>query len=130
VADSLSVKMVTEPFAKGARDMSRRVDRASMWAVREAGRRLKREAMKRAPRKSGALRSSVHSSRRFKQSMDGSYAIKVGPRGGIRNPQGASAHLYAAKQEDRTHFMHDAYEATVPELSAMHAKAWQRAMTR
>src|SRR5215467_4498109 len=41
--------MFTEPFTRFVDDRSRRMDRAAMWAVRQAGREVKKEARRAAP---------------------------------------------------------------------------------
>lgn len=143
MADHLSMRMVTAPLTHDMRAMTKRTDRATMWALREVGRRVKREARKNAPvyqgpartakvntasgyGKSveivpGLLKNSIKSSRRLKQRRPHEYSIAVGPRGG-------HVHLYAAKQEARTPFMKPAYEAAVRDARELHEKAWNRAM--
>src|SRR5437870_11375941 len=88
--------MVTKPTLTAMKDTEKRVDRATMWALRECGRQVKREARRRAPiyknpnlgnarlvkalKKAGAsgdvsastpipglLRSTISSSKRFRR---------------------------------------------------------------
>lgn len=49
MAEFTDLKVITKPFMDGVTDMQKRTDRATMWAVREAGRVVKRQARKRAP---------------------------------------------------------------------------------
>lgn len=130
MADQVSFSIITKPFTDEMKAQHKRVDRASMYGLREVGRRVKREARKEAPRLSGAYRSSIKSSRRLKSTLGGGYSVKVGPRGGVLNPQGASVHLYAGKIEAKDAPMHKAYDRTVPEMASLLAKAWGKAMNR
>lgn len=151
------MSMLTKPTTDAMADMSKRTDRATMWALREVGRQIKREARKEAPvykgrggavnmrfsqfRRfqkatgykgsignnvviSGLLKNSISSSRRFKREAGGAYVIKVGPRG-------QRTHLYAGKIEANTkEYMRPAYDRIVPQMTAIHARAWQKAMDR
>jgi hypothetical protein len=38
--------------------------------------------------------------------------------------------LYAAKIEARTQYMRPAYEVVTPQMAAIHAKAWAKAMSK
>jgi hypothetical protein len=50
VADSTADwKVITQPFYDAVKAMEARTDRATMWALREVGRQVKKESMKRAP---------------------------------------------------------------------------------
>lgn len=42
-------KVLVQPFIDGVNGMQQRTDRATMWAVREVARQVKREAMRQAP---------------------------------------------------------------------------------
>lgn len=157
MADGFSMSMLTKPTTDAMADMARRTDRATMWALRETGRKIKQEARKRAPvykgksgrvnlrysqfRKfqkasgykgsisnnvviSGLLKNSISSSRRFRREAGGAYVIKVGPRG-------QRTHLYAAKIEANTKaYMRPAYDLVTPQMSVIHARAWEKAMSR
>lgn len=155
MADEFSLSMLIKPTTDAMTDMAKRTDRATMWALRETGRKVKQEARRQAPvykgnagrvnlkysqfRKfqkataykgsisnnvviSGLLKNSISSSRRFRREAGGAYVIKVGPRG-------QRTHLYAAKIEANTKaYMRPALERVAPQMSAIHARAWQRAM--
>jgi hypothetical protein len=102
-----------------------------MWALREIGREVRKEARKRAPVYSGdddravpgELRKSIAPSRRLKRVGAHTYALVIGPRG-------ARVHLYAPTAEARTQFMRRAYEAVMPRIGEIHARAWRKAMER
>ena len=49
MADGIEFKMITEPFTAGIADRQKRMPRAAMWAVREAGRAVKITAKAKAP---------------------------------------------------------------------------------
>ena len=112
-------------------DMARRVDRANMWALREAARQVKRSAAKRArvyqgdrvdvPR--GRLKKSIGSSKRFTRAANGSRSLKV-------SPKTWPAVGYAAKIEQREPFMRPAYDEAAPLLEAICQRAYKRAMER
>jgi hypothetical protein len=151
VPDGFSMSMLTKPATDAMADMAKRTDRATMWALREVGRKVKQESRRRAPvykgrratgtyrmmkalQKAGAggkltndvvvsglLKNSISSSRRLKREAGGAYVIKVGPRGD-------RVHLYAGKQEERARFMRQAYDVVAPAMSDIHAKAWAKAM--
>lgn len=141
MVDGFTFRVVTEPFQASMRQLDRDTDRATMWALRAVGRKVKREGRKRAPvyrgsRKTvsvgggkhiplvpGLLRASISSSRRLQRVGPGAYMLRVGPRGG-------HVHLYAAKQEKRAPFMEPAYEVAVSNMVALHAAAWERAMRK
>lgn len=133
--DGVEFKMVTEPFMAAIKDRERRMDKATMWVVREVARTVKKEARRSAPvlkdanairlrqfRKLtsgwgdagpvvGLLRSSISPSKRLRKE-GGGYALKVGPRG-------PRVHLYAAKQEQRTEFMAKGYAAGMAQVRSI-----------
>ena len=141
MSDRLSLKVISGPTKAEMRAMTLRTDRATQWALREVGRRVTREARKRAPVYKGPdrtvsygdgkhgpivpgeLKRGIKSSRRIKREGGGRFSLKVGPRGG-------HVHLYSKKQEARTPYMAPAYQAAKRDAAALHAKAWERAMRR
>lgn len=131
MGDGISVKFFTKELTRGLKDMERRVDRATMWGLREVGRALKTSARKRAPvyrgrdvrAQSGRLKKSISSSRRLKKVGPHTYSLTVGPRGEV-------VHLYAMKEEDRVRFMKDAYDEIVPMVPTIFNRAWAKAMKR
>lgn len=109
------------------RRIDRSVDRASMWAVREAGRKVKQEARRQVrvytgPRPDvpkGRLKKSIASSKRLRR--DGAaVGVTVGPRGW-------PARGYAAKIEELDGYMRRAYETVAPLLREIAERAWTRA---
>jgi hypothetical protein len=148
MADGFNAKMLVQPAIDEMVAMDKRMDRATMWALREVGRAVKREARRRAPVYKGAgrqtmklrevkrrrsegdtssavvvpglLRDSISSSRRFARAGE-AFVLKVGPRG-------PRAHLYAARIEARSPYMEPGLATVIPQISALHAKAWERAM--
>lgn len=155
MADGFSMSMLTKPTTDAMAGMAKRTDRATMWALRETGRKIKQEARRQAPvykgkaarvnlrhsqlRKfqkatgykgsigssvvvSGLLKNSISSSKRFQRAVGGAYVIKVGPRG-------QRVHLYAGKIETNTKpYMKPAYDRVTPQMAAIHAAAWAKAM--
>lgn len=95
------------------------VNRATMWAVREAGRKVKQQAKRSAPRKTGRLRASIHSSKRL-IGHDGTWAVRVAPRG-------LEVHFYSGKTEAEAGYMAKGYGAVAPQLEEIAARAWLRA---
>jgi hypothetical protein len=113
--------------------IERSTDRATMWALRQGGRKLASYAKAEAPvyngtpRRSqgqpvlrGELKKSIKSSKRLKSTGRGGYALKVGPRG--------RPHLYAAKQEARHPFMGPATSRVAGEFRGYAEQAWTRAI--
>jgi Bacteriophage HK97-gp10, putative tail-component len=106
-------------------------DRASMWALREVGRRVKREAKARARVYQGdrkdiekrALRKSIASSKRLRREANGTRSLKVGPRGW-------RVHLYAGKIEELEPYMAPAYAVAIAEAHSVHERALERALKR
>jgi hypothetical protein len=152
MADHVHARFVTAQLQRDMAAIERSTDRATMWALREVGRKVKQASKKRAPVYQGPrttalvttgpktptgkraygkrvdvvkgeLKRSIGSSRRFTKHGPHEYSLRVGPRGG-------HVHLYAAKQEARNHFMRDAYEQVAPQIRELHAKAWTRAMRK
>lgn len=153
MADGFSMSILTKPTLDAMADMSKRTDRATMWALREVGRQIKRESRRRAPvykgrratasfrlmrnlHKAGArgditndvvvsglLKNSISSSKRLQREAGGGYVIKVGPRG-------QRVHLYAGKVEARSAYMRPAYDVVTPQMTAIHARAWEKAMAK
>lgn len=156
MADLLEFKVFTQPFVDGVNQMNRRVDKATMWAVREVARQVKREGRKQAPVYKGQSGARVQFKnfaqfRRFqkttgykgsvgnavvvpgllKNSISSSrrlQSVKTGEYSVKVGPRGQRVHLYASKQEDRRGYMRGAYEQVVPTMGATAAKAWGNAM--
>jgi hypothetical protein len=105
--------------------------RAVMWSLREAGRQVKREARKKAPKYNGPdtravpgrLRASIKSPRRLKQYGPHDFGIVIGPRG-------EAAIKYAQKIEERDHYMQQAYATVVPKVRGIHARAMDKALLK
>lgn len=124
---SVTVKGVREVRAEMAR-IDRSTNRATMWAVRQAGRRVGQVARRNAPVYQGSrpdipkgrLKRSIHSDRQLRRQGVGGYSVRVGPRG-------YPAQAYAPKQEARTPYMRPAYHSVVFGLDAIAADAWTRA---
>ncbi|MCU1590087.1 MAG: hypothetical protein JWP11_1343 [Frankiales bacterium] len=139
---------------RGAKELQRelklidkRVERATMYAVRQGGRQVKQQAKKNAPvyqgpgaisgkqlrtgplvvsrnaPVKGLLRSSIHSSKRLKRPAPGTYQVGVAPRG-------QRVHLYSAKAEARHGYMSRALDAVHPQFRAIAATAYARATRR
>jgi hypothetical protein len=131
---SFSLKMLgaKQMVADMAR-IERSTDRATMWALRQGGRKIQSYAKAAAPvytgkpRTSqgqpvlkGELKKSIKSSKRLKSAGPGSYSLKVGPRG--------RPHLYAARQEARHPFMGPAVARVSGEFRGYAEQAWTRAI--
>lgn len=140
MADGIRFRIDSAPTIRELSEIDRRANRATMWALREVGRRVRREARSRAPvyhgpertadvygqqveMTPGELKKSIRSSRRLKNYGKGEYGLTVGPRG-------EHVHLYANRQEALTPYMKAGYEAAVRDAVELHAKAWERAMRR
>lgn len=135
----------------GAQDLQRQfllieknTDRATMWTVREAGRRVKQAAKRAVPvykgggravtRKQaktgglavnpnapvkGLLKASISSSRRLIGS-GGTYTNRVAPRG-------ARVRLYSQRIEARSSYMASAQSKVAGQISAIAEQAYARA---
>ena len=115
---SIAVKGINN-LEREFKRIDRSVDRATMWAVREAGRKVKQQAKRNAPKKTGRLRGSIHSSKRLRGGA-GTYSVRVAPRG-------TPVYLYSGKAEAKTGYMSKGYAAAAPELEAIAVRAWGRA---
>lgn len=128
--NSIDVRVIYRHTVADLRRIDRSTDRATMWAVREAGRKVKQAAKRQAPvykgrRKDipkGRLKKSIHSSRRLGGGA-GTYSVTVAPRGW-------PAKGYAPQQEARTPYMRPAFESISPQMPAIAASAWSRAIRR
>jgi hypothetical protein len=159
VADSIAdFKVLAQPFLDGVVNMQKRTDRATMWALREVGRQMKRQARARAPVYRGRSGARVQFKnfaqfRRFQKATKyrGSVASSVVVPGLLKNsisssrrlqsvktgeyslkvgPRGQRVHLYAGKVEARTPYMKPAYDEVAARMGAVAAGAWGRAMAR
>lgn len=132
MADSFGVSIDTKPFRKSLDALQKRVDRATMWALREVGREVKKEARKLVPvgdgsdprERPGELKKSIGSSRRIKRPAPHVYEIKVGPW------SNGHVHLYAIKEEKIAWYMKRAHDAVMPRVPEIYARAVSRAMNR
>ena len=131
MGDSISFKLIAGDLKKEMADIDRRVDRATMWGLRDTGRVIARAARKNAPKyrgddkraEPGLLKKSIKGSRQLKRLGRGTYAMTVGPRGGKVN-------LYAGKINDDGHFMAKAVDVGLASAREIHARAWERAMRK
>ncbi len=129
--DGFHASFVTKPFLHSLRELERRVDRATMWSLREVAREMAKEAQRNAPvysgddarAKPGELRRSIKPSRRLKHIGPHTYSTVVGPRG-------SRVHLYAPKIEEAAEYMKRAYERVLPRVAAISTKGWNKAMER
>lgn len=151
------MSMLTKPTTDAMADMAKRTDRATMWALREVGRQIKREARREAPvykGKAGRVNMRFSQFRRFQKASGykGSIANTVVIPGLLKNsisssrrlrreaggayvikvgPRGQRTHLYAGKIEANTKaYMRPAYDRVTPQMTDIHAKAWARAMAK
>lgn len=139
-----SIRVQAANTRKTFDDIGRSTERATMYAVREAGRFVKTVGRREAPvykgragvsRKQasagrlavnanapvkGLLRSSISSGKSLHRSGVGTYSVRVAPRG-------ERVHLYSQKIEASAHFMAKAHAAVGPELGAIAARSWARA---
>lgn len=140
------IRVQAQQLDKALTDIERRTRRATMYAVREAGRKTKQEARRNAPilaagadkrsrsRKQaagaglagnpnapvrGLLKASIGSSKRLTQHGRDGFSVKVAPRG-IR------VHLYSGQAEARHGFMRKAYDTVAPQLREIAARAYTR----
>lgn len=110
--------------------IDRQVNRATMWTVREAGRKVRQAAARNAPVYKGTrtdvpkgrLKKSIHSDKGLTR-VPGGWAVRVRPRG-------YPAQAYAPAQEERTPFMAPAHEAVTALAPAIAERAWDRAVRR
>jgi hypothetical protein len=158
VGEFADYKVFTKPFSDGVTDLKKRTDRATMWAVREVGRQVKREARKRAPVYRGRSGAAVQFKnfaqfRRFQKTTGykGSIGSNVIIPGLLKNsisssrrlksvktgeyslklgPRGQRVHLYAGKAEERQPYMKPAYDEVTPKMGATAAAAWAKAMAK
>lgn len=147
----MQVKAVVHGAKKLQREMvvmDRRVDRATMWTVREAGRDVKREAKRTAPvwkgrgrsvsqkqAKTGGLavnphapvrglyKASIGSSKKLARYGPGVYGNKVAPRG-------FRVHFYSSQVEAKHHVMEKALNHVRPRFRAIGQRAYARATRR
>lgn len=156
MADGFSFSILTKPTTDAFSTINRKVDRSSMWAVREAGRLVKTTAKAKAPVYKGGVKvSAVKRARRAGltlsgeqlrkgQTVEGNQVVSGLLRDSIASskrlkqqgdtysvvvgPRGPRVHLYASKIEARTHFMSAAYATVVAAARDIHERAWAKAM--
>jgi hypothetical protein len=132
------VKVFGNSLKRDLKDIDRRMDKATMWALRETGRVVKRTASRGAPRyrgparkvtyggntmdlQPGMLRKSIRSSKRLKKFGD-TWAMSVGPRGYSR--------FYAKRMNERHRFMESGMAAGIASHRSNYERAWTRAMKK
>lgn len=144
------ISVATDPTRKAMADIDRRADRATMWALRAVGRKVKQEARRRAPvlkdktlvnvrlmkalKKAGAtggssrsqpvpglLKDSISSGKRLTKQGD-FYRLGIAPRGD-------RVHLYSGAMEARYHYMAAGHAAAEAEMEQTFTDAWKRATT-
>lgn len=121
------------------RVIDRNVDRATMWTVRQAGRKVRQYSRRAAPVyrgkprprtvsgqhvgliEKGDLRKSISSARNLRR-IPGGFSVTVGPRG--------VPTVYAAIQEARRPYMAPAVSRVNGEIRQIAAVAWGRAVKR
>ena len=152
MADGIEFKMITEPFQAAIAERQKRMPRAAMWAVREAGREVRRTAKARTPVLADRSVSTAAAYRRAykarKQGVQGPIRGEGGPVRGLlrqsitasRNlkqlgpseyslkvgPRGPRAHLYAKKIEDRAGYMAAGEVAGRETLAAVAQQAFDK----
>lgn len=135
----IAVRVLSADVQKQLALANRDVDRATMWTLREAGRKARQRAAKAAPVYQGRVRDrwvkgqrvgpilprdlkrSIRSARRLKR-IPGGYSLTVAPRG--------VPTVYASRQEARTPFMAPALTAVEAEMPLIAARAWERSLRR
>ena len=111
------------------RRIERNTDRATMYAIRQAGRVVKQVSRRnvrvyKGPRQDvpkGRLKRSISSSRNLARHGGGEYSVTVAPRG-------YPAQAYASKVEDQDHFMAAGHDAAASQLVEIAEVAWMKAM--
>jgi hypothetical protein len=150
MADSVSFKMLTEPFTKGIHQREARMPRAAMYAVREAGRVAKTAGRKQAPVLKDTSKLSHAKLQRYSRAgfnVKAAYAgnqpipglLKASIHSSKRlkqlgdsefslkvGPRGERVHLYAGKIEERAHYMAAAEAAAKAAMPAIAQKAFNR----
>ena len=155
MAESISFKMFTDPFKAFLKDRQKRMPRAAMWAVREGGRTVKREAKAKAPVLQDKSKVSAAAYRRaYRQRAQGVAGPIRGEGGPVRGllrqsigssrrlkqhgtaefsvkvgPRGPRVRLYAQKIEARAGYMaagEAAGQAAMPAIMKKAAdKVWK-----
>ena len=123
MADSMGIHFDTKAWSLAVAEMHVLPDRAVMWALREAGRQVKRKARRLAPKDTGQLAASITSSRRLKKPAPHTYGLAVGPNG-------PKSHLYMRKAEERQPYMDPAAREVASKFRDIHEKAMARALAK
>lgn len=139
MADGISLRVLTSDVTKAFAAVNVATDRATMYTVRQAARKVGQYARKAAPVYTGPardryvggtnvgpmgkgdLKKSIHSAKRLSR-VAGGYGVTVGPRG--------IPAVYAAAQEARTPYMGPAKDQVSSEILGIASVAWGRAARR
>lgn len=122
MADSVSVHFQLAAWHAAVAEMHVLPDRAVMWALRESGRQVKREARLFVRHDTGQLSSSIASSKRLKKTGAHEWKLSVGPHG--------KSHLYAKKIEAIAPYMAPAARHVAPKFRDIHERAMARALAK
>lgn len=131
MSDGLHLNIRYQATLRDLALVDRSVSRATMWGLRESGRKVKAAARRQAPvykgqRKDiprGRLKKSISSARSLRRTADGGWSLTIAPRG-------YPARAYAPMQEARTPFMEPASQVVSAQAPAIFARAWSRATRR
>lgn len=146
----VSVRVRTRELDRAFTEIERATRRATMWSVREGGRKTKQEAKRAAPvltaaadargisRKQhaatprgertnapvrGLLRASIGSSRRLYEHGPDGFSVRVAPRGD-------RVRLYSGQAEAKHGYMRKAYEVVAGQMHEIATRAYARAMRK
>lgn len=122
-SDVMSFRVDTRAATKALNDLNRTFEKATMYGLREAGRKGKQAAKRQTPVLTGELKSSIHTSRRLRKTGPGSFALHIGPWGGKVN-------LYRNKIEQSSHYMEQAYREAWGKMSEGFLRAYTRVIER
>lgn len=151
MGDGISFRVVTAPFTDWAKDREKRMNRAAMFAVRDAGRIARRVGRTAAPvLKDSTLESHRQIQKRIRSGDESGKAAYSGGKAipgllkasiassknlkfeGVGSyslkvgPRGQRVHLYAGKAEKNHQFMAAAEEAAKAELERIAKEAFER----
>ena len=103
--------------------IDKNVDRASMYAIRQAGREIRADARTRVPVNTGRLKGSISNAKRFQRQGPHEFTLSVGPHG-------SPVYLYSGKIEGITPYMDDARNAIEGRMGGIYETAVAKVLVK
>ncbi len=118
-----SIGVDISPFLAAEEYMNRMVDRACMYAIRQAGREIRAAARAEVPVVTGTLQRSISNARNVRTTGAHSFTLSVGPHG-------SPAFLYSGEIEEEHPYMAPARDVIEGHMESIFEAAQAKVLGR